>query len=379
MWLEQVVRWEQGAAVDCPYDVPGETITLASVKKELAEEEHQREVAGENPSNSTSTLSGLIIKALEIEEVQRSLSMTVNGRNKLTPLQEQGIQVRRTSLLQRIRRFRDALLVHIPSLRRLIEAEPASEFSQPETMKLFIPSSLSASLRATILPLEDKIEVRIKGLTATYRAAWAALVETRGEGDWMRHLKVLRDDDIRGISERVLKDSEKEDYRRAQEQAGISAEAVDDILENGNAPTKRFNPVLSLGQSKYVLSWIWYTHSSVVGTNEVGQGSSFEEIIDSEPSYIILMDCGKANWWEGTIGKRTGLTPWLEEGLSAYASERARHWSSVWFTVRERAKAILRYVTNPLSDALMPAMPELEVEVELENEEDEYIEGDFDG
>ncbi|KAL0060976.1 hypothetical protein AAF712_012207 [Marasmius tenuissimus] len=428
-WLEQVVRWEPGANVRCPYDVPGER----AGGRGAPEGDSRR-----NPSNSTSTLSELIIEALEIEEIQRSLSTSISEKKKLTPLQEQGIQTRRTNLLQRIRRFRDALLVHIPSLRRLIEAEPLVECSRPESMKLFVPSTISTPSRSTIFPLavitledrlrfaqayeslsdlrtqlrtrsvayrntsrlepsqgmytkmralQDKIEVKIKALTLTYRAARAALVETRGEGDWMRHLKVLRDEDIRGISERVLKESEKEDYRRAQEQAGVSADAIDDILINGNTPTQPFNPVLSLGQR---------------------EGCSFEEIIDSlraewckaranamrpaeelrlveeEMSRAIRFCHHLANWWEARIGKRKGLSPWLEEGLSAYANEhariereRARHWASVWFTIRERAKIILRYVSNPLNNTSMPAMPELEVEFEIENEE-EFANGEFD-
>ncbi|KAL0058853.1 hypothetical protein AAF712_014457 [Marasmius tenuissimus] len=237
--------------------------------------------------------------------LRRSLLATINEKRKLTPLQEQGVQTQCTNLLQRVRRFREALLVRIPSLRRLIEAEPLSECSRPETMKLFIPSTLSASSRSAILPLEvialedrlrfaqayeslsdlrtqlrtrsvayrntsrlaasqgmytkmralqDKIEIKIKGLTSTYRTARAALIETRGEGNWMRHLKVLHDEDIRGISERVLKDSEKEEYRRAQEKAGVSADAIDEVLENQNVPTQPFNPVLALGQSKHTLS-----------------------------------------------------------------------------------------------------------------------------
>ncbi|KAL0062841.1 hypothetical protein AAF712_010296 [Marasmius tenuissimus] len=384
-------------------------ITLATVKKELAEEEHQREVAGENPSNSMSSLSGLIIEVLEIEE-------------------EQGIQTRRTNLLQRIRHFREALLVHIPSLRRLIEAKPLSECSHPEMMKLFIPSTLSASSQSAIFPLEvialedrlrfaqayeslsdlrtqlrtrsvayrntsrlatsqgmytkmralqDKIEIKIKGLTLTYRTARAALIETRGEGDWMRHLRPLHDEDIRGISEQVLKDSEKEEYQQAQEKAGVSADAIDEVLENQNVPTQPFNPVLALGQSLRA-EWCKARANAMHPAEEL-------RLVEEEMSCAICFCHHLANWWEESIGKQKGLSPWLEEGLAAYAHEharverdRARRWSLAWFTVRERAKAILQYVSNPLSDASMPAMPELEVEVEVEGEnEDEFVDGEF--
>ncbi|KAK1215858.1 hypothetical protein PQX77_021510 [Marasmius sp. AFHP31] len=236
--------------------------------------------------------------------------------------------------------------------------------------------------------LQDKIEVKIKALASMYHGACTALLETHGEGDWMRHLKVLQDEDIWGISEWVCKDSEREDYCQAQEQAGVSADAIDDVLESWNAPTQPFNPVLSLGQSRYALSWIWYTHLSVVGTNDVGEGCSFEEIIDSLCAEWCKVQANtmcpaEELRLEANIGKQMGLSPWLEEGLSAYAHKHARverdHvrcWSPAWFTVHEHAKAILRHVSNLLSDASLPAMPELKVEIEFENK-DKFEEGDF--
>ncbi|KAG7094297.1 hypothetical protein E1B28_007898 [Marasmius oreades] len=68
IWQDQVVQWEQGLSNFCPYDMREETLTLAQVKKELTEEEHQQEVTGMN--TSISTLSGLVIEGLEIEELQ---------------------------------------------------------------------------------------------------------------------------------------------------------------------------------------------------------------------------------------------------------------------------------------------------------------------
>ncbi|KAG7087392.1 hypothetical protein E1B28_013363 [Marasmius oreades] len=94
-------------------------------------------------------------------------------------------------------------------------------------------------------------------IAATYRAARAALVKTRKQGEWMNSLKELQDTDIRGISEWVLKEKEKEDWRLAQEQSGLGADAIDKVLNKRNVPTIPFNPILSLGQSKQVLSWIW--------------------------------------------------------------------------------------------------------------------------
>ncbi|KAG7086221.1 hypothetical protein E1B28_002187 [Marasmius oreades] len=159
--------------------------------------------------------------------------------------------MRQTSLLQRVRKYRDSLLVQIPSLRSLIEAEPQSESSKPEMMNLFLPSSLDKQSRTLILTeliqledqlrfaqayeslsqlraqlhshsvvyknmsrlqpsqgmytkmnaLQDKIDAQIAAIAATYRAARSALLQTHEHGEWMNSLKELQDKDIRGISE----------------------------------------------------------------------------------------------------------------------------------------------------------------------------------
>ncbi|KAG7087393.1 hypothetical protein E1B28_013364 [Marasmius oreades] len=158
IWQDQVVQWEQGLSNFCPYDMCEETLTLAQVKKELAEEEHQREVTGMN--TSISTLSGLVIDRLEIEELQQSIVASMTCKKKLTDFQECSRITRQTSLLQRIQKYRDSLLIHIPALRPLIEAEPP-ECTSPETMNLFLPSSLNERSHTLIptelIQLEDRL------------------------------------------------------------------------------------------------------------------------------------------------------------------------------------------------------------------------------
>ncbi|EEB94342.1 hypothetical protein MPER_06857, partial [Moniliophthora perniciosa FA553] len=47
-WERQVIEWEQKLRKDCPYEMPASSITMAKVKKALADEEQRREKRGEN-------------------------------------------------------------------------------------------------------------------------------------------------------------------------------------------------------------------------------------------------------------------------------------------------------------------------------------------
>ncbi|ESK81165.1 hypothetical protein Moror_14878 [Moniliophthora roreri MCA 2997] len=96
LWESQVVVWEEGRNSFCPYDLLVNTITLSKLKLELAAEEHQKEV--EEKGTSDHTISGMVIEAIEIEEVQCSLITTLEKKN-LSKFQQTTIQKTRTALL----------------------------------------------------------------------------------------------------------------------------------------------------------------------------------------------------------------------------------------------------------------------------------------
>ncbi|KAL0565932.1 hypothetical protein V5O48_016083 [Marasmius crinis-equi] len=450
LWQDQVTKWEHGKSSLCPYDVQEPKISLSKVKKDLADEEQEREEKGLNPSSAIS-ISGVIMEGLEIEEAQRSLAIAAAEKH-LTPYQQRSIQGRRTKLLSRIRKFRQCLLVHIPTLRRLIEAESSATAQHPEKMKLYLPSSLPETFRKVTCPphsidIEDRlrhaqaydsldqlrqqlrtrsiayrnksrlapsqgmftrtrtlqasIEKKIRVVKETYRSSRAALWALRGDGDWTLSLQLLEEDDIRGFGERSLKTKEKEDWKRAKEMAGVGENTIDDIV-NGiatNVPTMSFNRVLALGQGKEGarLSWIWYTHKPNEGSES--DGDSFEAIVESLRSewckaralsrrareeirlveeemrrsieYCLYME----EWWKKQADRRADVPEALQEGLRAYAAEnasterkRSLRWTNTWFKTRERAKVILRHLSDPTADAALPALSQLEVELDMEDE-----------
>ncbi|KAL0571778.1 hypothetical protein V5O48_010190 [Marasmius crinis-equi] len=457
-WQEQVMQWERGNTNFCPYNIVESKISLNEVKKQLAEEEHRREADGLNASSAI-TISAVVIEGLEIEEAQCALAVSAEAKTQTT-FQQRSVQGRRTKLLARIRKYRECLLIHNPYLRRLIETESTTCLDRPEAMKLYLPSSLpelfrgmacsdssidienrlryaqaydalhqlrqqlrarsvayrnksrltvSQGVHTRMNTLQTSIESKIRAIKETYRRARAALLALRGDGRWTASLQELKDQDIRGFGERALKDKEKEDWIRAQELAGVDADAIDDVINgvNQNIPTMSFNRVLALGQGKEenALSWIWYTHRPMEGENSgSNDGDTFQEIQDSlrsewckaranarrprEELRLVEEEMRRAieyclyleGWWKQQIGRREGVSDVLQEGLTAYATQhafierrRSLHWTESWAAIRERGKVILLHLSDPRYKATLPPMPELEIELNLDDDDDETI------
>ncbi|KAG7087076.1 hypothetical protein E1B28_013058 [Marasmius oreades] len=497
-WQTQVVQWENGLSQFCPYNVTESDITVAKVKKALAEEEHRREMAGE--STSLTTANQVIIEGLDIEDTQQHL-IAILAHTKLSEYKETSIQAKRTTLLHRLRKYYASLIQHMPSVQLLIDAEPSlSEALHPEQVKLFLPSTLDPSLlwpstqpqhashpsgqttdtqhaggccctscgvdgtiRCVICPselisledrlrfaqahealsrlraqlrartvayknssrviasqgmyvklraLKDQIETKVKALTVMYRRARAALLVLRGEGDWSQMLKELKDEDVRGISERLLRTGEKEELKKAQELVGVSAEDINAVLDGINTATVPVNPTLCLGQSSQHLSWIWFTHRMVVEgatTSISGEpGSNFDELQESlrsewckarararrsreelmlveEEMHRSIEFCKfQSEWWKQQINRRPNIPSWLQEGLTAYASEHSEvelvrevRWTNSWAAICERSKLILQYLSDPKYNGLFSSLSQLEVKIDMrEEDEGDYVDDD---
>ncbi|KAF8885818.1 hypothetical protein BD779DRAFT_1673532 [Infundibulicybe gibba] len=94
-WEQQVQAWEVDPSKPCPYDLPREDITMADIKQQLAEEEHQRVESGEKSTIELSP-SQFIIEGLQIEEVQRSIRAEAT-KSDSTIIQATSLQTRRTT------------------------------------------------------------------------------------------------------------------------------------------------------------------------------------------------------------------------------------------------------------------------------------------
>ncbi|KAK7032404.1 hypothetical protein VNI00_013152 [Paramarasmius palmivorus] len=310
-WLAEVEAWERDHNKPCPYDLPNSNLKLKHVKKALAEEEFQQEIDG---TGMMVNRSGMIVEGVDIEDAQRSLSLSIKHNNR-TLLQQTTNQKRQTALLVRIRTFRKEQAKHFPAMRPLLESLDLSEKALPHYMKLHLPSSdlpedirpllivpdlvsiesrlreaqaaeallkLQGHLRARSLvsmyrdrraksqaaytrhrALEDQLTWRIQGACETYRAARASLLRLLGPGDWMKVFQELRDEDVRAINERLLCEQEKEQLRQDKIRAGLSQEEAERLISGVNGvPTVTSKPLLDRGESKRIApSWIWFKYS----------------------------------------------------------------------------------------------------------------------
>lgn len=243
-------------------------------------------------------------------------------RRTLTTIQATTLQRQRTLLLGKISKLHEVQGSYMPGLREWgAQQNPplsAGNNAKPETIKIYLPSSLPADKRDSICiaglagqeeelrcaqardalrdlrrglrtrtfahrfkrknlsgqgmytksrSLLDSIEDNIRDASSRYRVARAALVSLRGPGEWTSELRELRKEDVRGMNERLMNDEEKEENRKARVAAGITGDAEDDIDEYGEPVdiTVLFN--LETGEGKRLLSWIW--HTGLSGGNDI--------------------------------------------------------------------------------------------------------------
>ncbi|KAK1217720.1 hypothetical protein PQX77_019620 [Marasmius sp. AFHP31] len=228
---------------------------------------------------SVITTSSVTIEGLDIEDAQQHIMAMLQVKN-LIELKETSIQKKQTALLQWVHKFYRTLCQHMPGVQQLIDTETLLTMAvKPEEMKLFLPAQLQArtvtykksshvgtsqSMYLMNHMLQDQIEAKMKALSETYCQACASLIVLHGKGDWCRTLCKLKLEDIRGISEQLLQSKEKEQFQKNWEHARLSADDMNSLVSGLNIPTIVVNPMLSLGQSKNHLSWIWFTHWSVV-------------------------------------------------------------------------------------------------------------------
>ena len=68
------------------------------------------------------------------------------------------------------------------------------------------------------------------------------------DGDWERALKVLADDDVRSLNERILTEQEKADRAALRRTAGMPVEGVLGLAYESGPP---------IGEGRRTISWIW--------------------------------------------------------------------------------------------------------------------------
>lgn len=251
---------------------------------------------------------------------RQTLRTEVKGLRQQTLLQTTTIIERRTTLLKRIRRFRELQHLYMvgfdPVLyaERKAEAQAAGSLPLPhpehvEDFPLFMPSGLSTKQEVRLYcpnglsELEDRlrfaeatdvlerlrhhlrtrsfanifkianitgqirnsrareqqsrIDDKVRAAALKYRRARLALKKLCGSGDWERNLQVLNDQDVRALNERELTRQE-QDAQDALHRANGVITQRDTVL----AEAARLNHTsLSVGDGHRAPSWIWFTNT----------------------------------------------------------------------------------------------------------------------
>jgi hypothetical protein len=199
--------------------------------------------------------------------------------------------------------------------------EPEEALSQPETMKLFLPLYfVDISVRHSICPdslaeietrlreaqmsealgelrrqlrkrlyagtLKNKngngqeywlrsntfiaqIQTNVRGSQQRYNRARSAMLHLSPSGDWQETYQKLEEGDIRGMSEKSVRQEEAATLKRTQKMAGLDSDSDSDDdsdAEEDDADDDEWlkalqpldDPRSVMGEGYRTLSWIWY-------------------------------------------------------------------------------------------------------------------------
>ncbi|KAI0056201.1 hypothetical protein BV25DRAFT_1921198 [Artomyces pyxidatus] len=361
-WVFLVERWDAKDYRENPYECEKETASLAEVQLKLAQEEAEKAANGlANAAGPGRT--AFVLLGMDIEEQQ----YIFNGYSLLS-LQAAQTQESRTAILRQIYKFRAEQEIRMPNVAPHFDVDDTTATSNPENIRLYLPSELpfkerlrfcdqdlinmEAKLREaqasdaldelrrqlrirTYLnqfkiknvtgqrpntqarSLQSRIDVKVKAAAARYRRCRAAYLTLVGPGDWENRLRVLADEDVRGLGERAVRDIEIEEHRRLQDwnredrRRPTNWDSEDRLAAGGVHP----------GKSRRPLSWLWFS---------VGLSAD-----NTDPG---LHDALRVEWAKA----RARAKRWHEEVLRIqeemanvlrYCDSLSRGWRSAW---RER-------------------------------------------
>ncbi|KAJ7620530.1 hypothetical protein DFH06DRAFT_1273758 [Mycena polygramma] len=432
-WAEVEEAWQADRRKP-PEDACAEYLTgktMKDVELELAKEVFEK-TASDIPVVHESSRSMFVVTGIELEETQRVLEMEIKAKKAATTYQELDFQKRRNGVQRAIERFRALQEIYMPGLldelgpgdQALLKANAKKEV---ETVKLFLPSALSAGARANacapgVAKIEERlrfaeagdsleglrsglrmrtvtncfkienitgqrantraqgiqhlVNVRIHLAKLRYRWAREGYAKLAGQGGWTKRLQVLEDEDDRMRESGALNELQR---------GGVAAAGV--VVQ---------------GEGTRTLSWIWYAS----GGGEMGEKAQ-RDAADEGKHDVSWMDWLKARaramrWreelilleeemrrsiasaeyvaqrWEERATERVSsgepMVLELAEGLAGYACEhaatavrRAEVITAKWKEAREKGYLVLQGLdSGELVDVLVKALQEVEGEEEGE-------------
>ncbi|EIM90992.1 uncharacterized protein STEHIDRAFT_44851, partial [Stereum hirsutum FP-91666 SS1] len=385
-WVKMYEDWEEGEdkSVGCPFVAPRQELTIGEVRLRLTQKEQERGVASIRGRDDSGECA-FIVLGMDIEVQQAQLQADLKKARHATHLQRADLEDRRSSLHRRIQRLRDLQTHLMPDLRlKLDMTEQAfkGRRSDAETTPLHLPSSLPPNVRAAtcssyLIEAEQqlreaeafdaleslrnqlrtrtfmsrykisnitgqrtntraqeiltRVEGRLHLVKLRYRRARTAVMSLLGEQRWMENgmgakLRELKDEDVRGLSDAVLKEADKASVSEKQIKMSWIWTTVS-IQEDGSDPG--FNDALRI-------EWAKAKARASRWTEEV-------QLVFEEMRRTIEYCRWRKGWWERQAGARKEVAPELADGLSVYALEHAdledrmaRNLTERWGVIRSR-------------------------------------------
>ncbi|KAJ7435889.1 hypothetical protein B0H11DRAFT_1755463 [Mycena galericulata] len=440
-WEAWVAEWEARQHTDgteSPFEVKEQIMSMKEIVMKLAKEELVRNGEGVEAERED-TPSTFILMGLAIEDSQRYLAIDVKALANPTDKQELDFMKRRAALIKRIRAFRKMQRTYMPNVRRFLTSTQRELWDteadrDAEAIRLFMPSDIDDKgrrMKACAAGLEEveaelrigegrealealrqglrartmtnrfrlrnctgqraltrgqgvlrQINVRIHKAKLRYRYARNAILRLKGHGGWERELRVLEDSDVRALNERALTEEEVAQRQAVHDYEGIAEEGG--VASFG---------VVALGESRRMLSWIWYstrttdpTEAELVEALRVEWCKAYARmrrwhedvvLVEEEMRRTIEYGYWSAGEWMARIPKRVGeVTLEVEEGLKAYALEQVDRemrtcavLQEKWAGIREKGGAYLRRETTGGEDVRLP----------LEDDNDDDAKSDEEG
>ncbi|KAF8887913.1 hypothetical protein CPB85DRAFT_1258242 [Mucidula mucida] len=358
-WEREVLIWDRDHSQPCPYEPRLQNKeTMKDIQLQLAQEEQMNLQSGSVSHESSMSL--FLALGLKIEEKQRGLAWEIKRKvldALASMLSEETKLFFPSELCTADRELPCACvagLVHAET--RLCEAECRDALKSlrqglciRSAGHLFTVRNVTGQNPTTRAEgVQRKVQVSVYLNKLCYRWARNALFRLCKHRSWERELCVLNASDVRGMNKRLLIAKEVAD-RRALAERGL----IDELI---NCPSSE-NAVVSQGEGRRQLSWIWYSYAKPVDSLSVATRND-QPIEWCKEEVALLLE---------EMCRVIAYRRWNQDGLFAFAAEQGSRQDRVADDLESHWQGI-----QALSQELLDGLPVSRVvEVELDPKEEE--------
>ncbi|KZT04662.1 uncharacterized protein LAESUDRAFT_657482, partial [Laetiporus sulphureus 93-53] len=347
-WTEAVTAWERDPSKPNPFQITQSTITQASVRLQLVEEDAAQLRDGEASAvHDTISPSMVIMSSLELEKLQCRLHEDTDELGShSTDLQHAKVLERRNTLQRRYDAWSEVQQLYIPAVAILRSQNSDSTSNVVPHARLYLPSEIldrvrcdpflvdceyrlrqaqahdalenlrrHLRLRSHLYHIKDRFvrgqrpNTRARGIIDTvqrkvdtdakrYRKARRAvevLSIVVGDQTWRRELRQLDDGDIRGMSEGLFTETE------------------------GRRTLRTFESLCRAVLIAAIALRVEWCKARA----RAHRWSEECQLLKEEMRRVVQYHNYQAEWWLGLIGRKPASSDENREGMAAYAFRQA--------------------------------------------------------